>query len=193
MPIIDKTARKEYNRSQYQNNKMNKDLRNKFENGKIYCITCKSTGYKYFGSTCQTIEERLAIHVKGYKYWKKGTTRYVTSYYIIDKGNYFIELVELFSCYTLIELETQESLYINSNECINIRGNNKYKIIVEVMEHKQSVIPVKLKEQQHAYYLKRKELKNTSSDPITIEIQIINTYKECLILQRTHNELDYCN
>ena len=110
MPQVDKDKQKEYNRQRYIKNKSYKDLPIKFEDGKIYCINCKITGYKYYGSTCNTIEERLITHEAGFKQWKKKTTKYVSSYYIIENGNYIIELVELFSCNTLIELEAQENL-----------------------------------------------------------------------------------
>ena len=64
-----------------------------YELGKIYKLVCNKTGLIYIGSTCQKLlSQRLSGHVKNFKQWKNGKTRYVPSYTIIENNDYFIEL-----------------------------------------------------------------------------------------------------
>jgi hypothetical protein len=83
-----------------------------YSNGKIYKIVCNITGDIYIGSTCEPIlARRLAGHVGNYKSYLNGKYHYVTSYKIIEQGNYDIVLIELFPCDTKDQLHARESYY----------------------------------------------------------------------------------
>lgn len=80
-----------------------------YQKGKIYFIECIITGERYVGSTCvPTVAHRLAKHVTCYKQYKKGKSCYVSSYDIIERGNYIIHLVENFPCNSKDELTKRE-------------------------------------------------------------------------------------
>ncbi len=79
--------------------------------GIIYCIICKITGEKYYGSTFRSLEERIRGH-------KKISNKCISKQ-IIERGNYDVEIV--LECYVehKRELEKLESNFIRNNECIN--------------------------------------------------------------------------
>jgi hypothetical protein len=95
-----------------------------YQNGKIYKIVCNITDECYIGSTCEpTVARRLAGHVINYKVWKAGKGKKVTSYDIIDKGDYQIFLIESFPCNSRDELRSREGQiirkYKSELECVN--------------------------------------------------------------------------
>jgi len=98
-----------------------------YQLGKIYKIT--SGELTYFGSTCEpTLARRLATHVGQNKLWKDGKRKNsVTSFQVIDNGNYEISLLELCPCNSKDELTARERFYIEANECVNkvIPGRTK--------------------------------------------------------------------
>jgi hypothetical protein len=102
-----------------------------YSQGKIYSIVCLTTGKKYIGSTCGSIESRLYQHKQQYNYWKKTGRSHITSFIIIEHDNYKIELIEECSCATKTELQERERHYIQTTECVNIaltdRGSDHYK------------------------------------------------------------------
>jgi len=85
-----------------------------YNKAKIYELVCNNTGLKYYGSTVQPLYKRLSGHVD---YLKKN--HYVTSAEIIKGGNYYINLVENFSCSSKEELHARERWYIQNNDCVN--------------------------------------------------------------------------
>ena len=92
---------------------------NKYENGKIYRIVCNITGLQYYGSTCATLEKRLIGHKNDYNYRMNENASNMTSFKIIENGNYEILLVELFPCNSKDELLKREGFYIKNNVCVN--------------------------------------------------------------------------
>ena len=94
---------------------------NKYSKGKIYEIVCNVTGEKYYGSTCEkTLARRLANHVGCFKNWKKtGKGSCMTSFQILERGNYKIYLVELYPCGSIDELHQREGFYHRNNVCVN--------------------------------------------------------------------------
>jgi len=95
----------------------------KYENGKIYRLSCLDTGKYYIGSTIRTIEERLYKHKHSYKYYLNGKYHYVSSFDVLENNNYVIELVKNYPCDNKRELEKQEDIYIkkymNDELCVN--------------------------------------------------------------------------
>ena len=98
-------------------------MNNKYQNGKIYLIYSKKYPIMYYGSTCKTIQERLNKHEDDYKRFLNGKKECITSYNIIELGNYDILLVEEYPCNSKKELEAREAHYIRNNFhlCVNKR------------------------------------------------------------------------
>ena len=95
-----------------------------YSRGKIYKIVCNITNKIYIGSTCEpTLARRLAKHVSNFKNWKNGKGNKVSSFQILEGGNYYIELLEVFSCTINEELLAKERFYIKSIDCINRNKN----------------------------------------------------------------------
>ena len=91
-----------------------------YENGKIYKLVCNETGLIYIGSTAQKyLSIRLSGHKWDYKNYLKGKTNYITSFKVLENGNYDIILLENYSCNDKYELKARERLYIETNECVN--------------------------------------------------------------------------
>jgi hypothetical protein len=90
-----------------------------YQNSKIYKIVDNTNGNVYIGSTCKILYERLAQHGYDYKRYLDGNYHFVTSFKILEKNNYEIELIELCPCNSKIELHKRERYYIETIECIN--------------------------------------------------------------------------
>ena len=91
-----------------------------YQLGKIYKIECNITGEVYVGSTCEpSLARRLAGHVGDYKNYLKGKSRYVTSFQIIERGNYDIILIEKYPCNDKDELLVCERYWTQQMVCIN--------------------------------------------------------------------------
>ena len=88
---------------------MEQDIR--YKQAKIYKIVCNITGEIYYGSTIQTLQERLMGHKK--------TRKSCISRNIIDRGDYKIELIKDYPCNSKKELELEETKYIREINCIN--------------------------------------------------------------------------
>jgi hypothetical protein len=91
-----------------------------YQFGKIYKIECNVTGLVYIGSTCEpSLAKRLTKHVGNYKSYLNGKGRYVTSFKIIENGNYDICLLEKYPCDSKDELLSRERYWTQKIECIN--------------------------------------------------------------------------
>ena len=82
-----------------------------YKNGKIYKIVCYDTDEIYIGSTVQDLQHRLSIH--------KSPANNCCSKQIIDRNNYYIELLETYPCNNEFELNRKEGEYQRAIECIN--------------------------------------------------------------------------
>jgi len=119
-----------------------------YENGKIYKITSKHHELPYFGSTCSELRKRLYDHKRNSKKKLDGN---VTSYKLIELGDYKIELVEKFPCKNKNELLERESYYIKNFDCIN---KNLPKITKEERKQYEKKYRDTHKEQQKRYIKK---------------------------------------
>jgi hypothetical protein len=97
-----------------------------YQKGKIYKIECLETNRVYIGSTCQpTVASRLKGHVKDNKKYKQGKSHYITSFDILDTGNYQCLLICNFPCNSKDELTAHEAIWIkkymtdNDYVCVN--------------------------------------------------------------------------
>ena len=82
-----------------------------YKNGKIYQLVCNETREVYIGSTTRSLEDRLSTH-------KKSSNK-CYSKQIIDRNNYYIELLETYPCNNQFELDRKEGEYQRTIECIN--------------------------------------------------------------------------
>lgn len=90
--------------------------------GRVYCITCNSTGMKYYGSTETSLKLRLKHHEANHRRYKKGKSNLTcSSYQILENKNYSIEEMELVNIVDENDLLKRERYYIESNDCVNVR------------------------------------------------------------------------
>ena len=148
-----------------------------YQQGKIYKIECNVTGKVYIGSTCEPIlARRLAGHIKNYKRYLNGKSNYVSSFDVLQNGNYDIVLIESYPCNSKDELHARERYHTNNIDCVNkIKNQGMY---IELGEKNKDIINGKhicicgncytyankqrhirsVKHQQYLYYLKHKTI-----------------------------------
>jgi hypothetical protein len=90
-----------------------------YQNGKIYKIVCNITKEIYVGSTTLSLEERLRQHTSDYNRYLNNKRDFVSSFVIIERGNYKIVLLENYPCETREELLIRERYYFDTLNCIN--------------------------------------------------------------------------
>ena len=131
-----------------------------YSRGKIYKIVCNITGKIYIGSTCEpTLARRLAKHVGNFRDWKKNNNKiYISSYQIIEEGDYYIDLLELYSCNSNDELRKKEREYYDKISCCNKINpfTSKEEFLQKKLEWTKNN-PEKRKESQKKYREKNKE------------------------------------
>ena len=124
--------------------------------GKIYKIKCNVTGQIYIGSTCEkTVARRLAGHVKNYKSYLNGKYNNVSSFKVLENGDYYIVLLESVNCANNDELKAKERFHIENNICVNkcIPGRTRKEYM---KEHYQSN-KEKIQKYQKEYTIANKE------------------------------------
>ena len=86
----------------------------------VYGIFCNKNWKVYYGSTKQTINERLSNHKSEYKRFLKGERGYYycSSFEIIKNNDYRIELLE--SCFHVPHMIEMETYYFDNFKCVNI-------------------------------------------------------------------------
>eukprot|EP01041_Mallomonas_annulata_P015950 gene15950-33578_t len=89
--------------------------------GKVYKIVCNVTGEIYVGSTTEkTLARRLTGHVSNFKRFNNGKkASFTSSFHIIKRGDYYIELLENCSCNNKDELTKKERAWYDVTDCIN--------------------------------------------------------------------------
>ena len=117
---------------------------NKYQNGKIYKIVCNKTNLIYIGSTTQKyLCNRLKQHVYDFKTQRKNST----SFKVLENNDYYIELVEVYSCNSKDELLVRERYYFDIIKCVN-----KVRPSITIKEKKD-----KLTEQKKIYFQLNKD------------------------------------
>ena len=83
-----------------------------YQNGKIYAIRCLTTNARYVGCTTKRLLcQRLAEHVAAYKHFTRGEGPFHASFQVLQRGNYIIELIEVFPCTSRNELVHRETFH----------------------------------------------------------------------------------
>jgi hypothetical protein len=146
---------------------------NKYFNSKIYKIVCNITGDIYIGSSYDTLEVRLGQHKYNYKRFMECGYHFISSFKIIEKQDYTIELICSYPCENNTELRKEEQRHIDMNECVNIKRayiseedrldnmkeyyqDNKDKV-KECRKKYQSKNKDKIKETKKIYYTENKD------------------------------------
>jgi acetyl/propionyl-CoA carboxylase alpha subunit len=147
------------------------DIDERYTRGKIYKIVCKETDEVYYGSTIQELDERINSH----KYDKTCVSRQ-----IINRHNYYAEVLEDYSCNNRYELELRERWYMENNDCINkqipTRTRKEYKKLYkknnkEKIDKQNKIYREKNKEKFKDYYQQNKDkIKEQHKEPITCPI-----------------------
>ena len=118
-----------------------------YSKGKIYRLFDCDTGESYYGSTCLTLVVRLDGHRGDYQQWLKNNARYCTSYQILERNNYGIELMENYPCNSKEELRMREQFYLDTYE--NINDTRAYV--------SEEILKQEARERANAYYHEHKE------------------------------------
>jgi hypothetical protein len=129
-----------------------------YQKAKIYKLWSPSKNLVYYGSTTQSISQRLAKHLNSYKNYNEDNTKsYYSSYLVLECEDYKIELVEEYACNNKQQLEKKEGEYTKTNECVNKcvagRTRKEYRLdnVNKIKEKKKQYAndnADKLKEQQ---------------------------------------------
>ena len=92
-----------------------------YQLGKMYKIVCRVTGEVYVRSTCETtLSKRLVAHRSACKsYHEKKRGSFCSSFNIILRNDYYIELIEYVPCNYNEELQKKEREWYDIIECIN--------------------------------------------------------------------------
>jgi len=129
-----------------------------YQNGKIYKIYSYENDDVYYGSTCETLSQRMARHRGHLKEYKNGKGSNITSFKIIELTTSKIELVEEFPCNSKEELLQREGYYIRNNNCVNkvIAGRTREEYTKQYCEKNKEQIKEKKKEyrQQNKEHIK---------------------------------------
>jgi hypothetical protein len=99
-----------------------------YQLGKIYAIKSHNTDKIYIGSTCdKRLSSYLGKHTYNYRKYLKGEKGFVSSFDVLECGDYYIELLEKVECTCKEELLTRERHYIKTMECVNHRQPGRTK------------------------------------------------------------------
>lgn len=124
-----------------------------YSRAQIYLLKCLTTGKQYVGHTTQSLSQRLDAHRYSYKHWKKTGKKWMTSFDILEGGNYEITLLETYPCNTSDELTARERFWIESmdhvNRVIPIRTDEEWKEYFQVYYQANAD---KVKERMMKYY-----------------------------------------
>ena len=114
------------------------------------------TNDTYYGSTIKTLNQRISQHKCNIKAWKEGMYHYVTSFQILERGNYSYSLVESVECEDRKQLEVRERYYIENNDCVNkiVVGRTSKESCKAYYETNKQIINDKAKE----YYETNKQI-----------------------------------
>lgn len=90
-----------------------------YQKGKIYKLVSNVTNKIYIGSTTQTLDQRKQGHEKDYRHYINTGQNYVSSFNIIEDGNYDIVLLENYPCDNESQLFKREGHWQKNMECVN--------------------------------------------------------------------------
>ena len=95
------------------------EIKNRFENSKVYKLECNVTGLIYIGSTTSELNVRLSKHKSSYKAYLDGKYHYVTSFKVLESNDYDIHLLRSYDFDNNIDLLAKEGYYKKKINCVN--------------------------------------------------------------------------
>ena len=137
---------------------------NKYANSKIYRIESDQTDLVYYGSTTQSLAQRMSNHRSNYKRYQAGKYNYVKSFDILKFDDAKIVWVEDYPCDSKEKLEARERHYIKTMDCVNKcqpgRTDKEYKqdnkvIIAQKNKAYKQANKATIKQKAHDYNVKR--------------------------------------
>ena len=141
-----------------------------YSKGKIYKIECNITNDVYYGSTVQSLSQRLTLH----KY-----SRNCQAINIIDRGNYTCKIIEEYPCNSKYELEQRERYYIENNMCINKhiptrtikewRENNREHLLQKEKEWRENNKEHKAQKNKEYREKNKEQIAQKSGEQVTCE------------------------
>ncbi len=99
--------------------------------GRVYEIVCNKTGKVYIGSTRVSLCVRLCVHRYYYKRFKEGKHRWLSSFDVLEGGDYEIHLLEEIEFEKNSELIEREKYYIRSRDCVNAYLKNDMDEVIQ--------------------------------------------------------------
>jgi len=91
-----------------------------YQNGRIYAIRSRQSVMVYIGSTTQTLSRRFHKHRSYKREYEAGKGKYVTAFQLLEFGDAYIELVEMYPCGTKEELCRREGEIMRETvNCVN--------------------------------------------------------------------------
>jgi hypothetical protein len=138
-----------------------------YQDGRIYKIVCNVTNLIYIGSTCKKLCERMTKHRQNFKQYQNGKHNFITSFKVLENGNFDIVLLENYPCDSKEQLHARERFYIETMNCVNkfipTRTNKEYyddnKIrISEAYKEYYDGNKIRISEQHKQYRKDNKEL-----------------------------------
>jgi len=134
-----------------------------YQNGKVYGIICNITNEKYIGSTILTLDERLIGHKTEYNRWLQDNNyTYLSSFQILERGDYKIILLESCPCNNSEELRMREREWFDKVPNVNIRRPFRSKeeekeYCKEYVKEWKKQHQEQIREQNKEYYEQNKE------------------------------------
>ena len=108
-----------------------------YQYSKIYAVVCNKTGEQYIGSTLCSLETRLSRHTTSYNQFKSKGGNHMSIYPIIERGDYYIKLIEEYPCINDLELRKRERYWQDKIECVN--NNRAYATEEEKKQNKKQI------------------------------------------------------
>ena len=153
------------------------EIKNRFENSKVYKLECNVTGLIYVGSTTQELNQRISEHKSKYKSYLAGKYHYLTSFEIIKNNDYGIHLLAYYELKDNDELLSKENHWVKKLICVNkiIPGrtdaeyyqDNKIKINIYVTKYNELNRPAILIKKSK-YYEKNKAVLNAKKNLVCV-------------------------
>ena len=85
----------------------------------FYKIVCNDSGAVYVGSTCSSIRIRLQKHEFDYRQYLENKKNFITSFTILEKNNYAIQLIASVECVDRKQRDCLELLHILNENSVN--------------------------------------------------------------------------
>lgn len=117
----------------------------------FYKIVCNTSGAIYVGSTCMSIRIRLQKHEYDYRQYLENKIRFITSFTILEKNNYNIQLIDSVECVDRKQRDSIELLHILNENCVN--KNQPGRDVKQWYQDNKE----KVKEHKKQYYQDNKE------------------------------------